>query len=387
MQSPKLICVVGARPNFIKIAPILTALQKADDNIQCILVHTGQHYDNNLADIFFKNLNIKEPDYELHVGSGTGSWQTAQIMLRFEKVVEQENPTAVLVVGDVNSTLACALVASKLDIPVVHVEAGLRSFDKTMPEEINRLLTDQLSTILFTTEMSAKANLLQEGINPNHIHFVGNVMIDTLLKHQHLVPNHQEVLKNLIGKPLNQYAMLTLHRPSNVDNLEVFSRVFEALIELSQSIPVVFPAHPRTQKQLKHLKLSAKAFENIYILQPLDYLSMLSLVQHAGLVLTDSGGLQEETTALGVPCLTLRYNTERPVTLTHGTNQIVGTEVKVILQKARDILQGDLSSHAKPIPLWDGHAAERLVQILVPWLYQPDNHTKMAMHEVALCQE
>lgn len=381
MESPKLICVVGARPNFVKIAPILRALQQADQHIQPILVHTGQHYDQNLADIFFKDLNIKKPDYELHVGSGTQAWQTAQIMLRFEKVIDVEKPTAVLVVGDVNSTLACALVASKLLVPVIHVEAGLRSFDKTMPEEVNRLLTDQMATMLFTTEMSAKANLLQEGVNPAHIHFVGNVMIDTLNQFKDQAASSQAILKDLIGKSFDRYAVLTLHRPSNVDCPDTFNRIFQALVELSQELPIVFPAHPRTIKQLERLKIKAETLKDIHIVEPLDYVRMLGLVKKATMVLTDSGGLQEETTALGVPCLTLRYNTERPATLTHGTNQIVGTETKAIKQKAKGILTGEYVHANRIPPLWDGHAANRMIQILVPWLYQPEVQVKRVLEE------
>lgn len=384
MLSPKLLLVVGARPNFIKIAPIMKALDNADKHIEQILVHTGQHYDKLLADVFFRDLAIKKPDYELHVGSGTQTWQTAQIMLRFEKVIEVEKPSAVLVVGDVNSTLACALVASKLEVPVIHVEAGLRSFDRTMPEEINRLLTDQISSMLFTTEMSAKANLQQEGIHTNNVHFVGNVMIDTLFTFKDKTKPSQEVLSNIMGASPVDYGLLTLHRPSNVDDPKILKRIMQAIVKMSHQLPIIFPCHPRTKKHIQALDLNLDQALNLTLCAPLDYLSMLSLVKDATCVLTDSGGLQEETTALSVPCLTLRYNTERPATITHGTNQVIGTEEKCIEQKIRSLLNKEQVFPKRVPPLWDGQAAQRIVQILVPWLYQSDVKSPTQALEEAL---
>ncbi len=374
MVTPKLICVVGARPNFIKMAPIMRAIAEADQHVQQILVHTGQHYDKNLADTFFQTLSIKKPNYELHVGSGTQAWQTAQVMLRFEKVLELEKPAAVLVVGDVNSTVACALVCSKLSIPVIHVEAGLRSFDRVMPEEINRLITDQLSSMLFTTEASAKTNLMQEGIHAHNIHFVGNVMIDTLLRYKSKAPDSQATLSKTIGCSPVEYAILTLHRPSNVDDPNIFSRIMKAIMDISQDIPIIFPCHPRTKEKIKNARFDINSALNLHIIDPLDYMPMLSLLKDATLVLTDSGGLQEETTALGVPCLTLRYNTERPVTMTHGTNQVIGTETAAIKQKVKAILSHDHVFSSSMPPLWDGKAANRIAQILIPWLYQLEQY-------------
>ena len=311
----KILNVVGARPNFMKIAPLVEEMKKTPD-LQGILVHTGQHYDEGMSDVFFRDLGIPVPDVHLGVGSGTHAEQTARVMVEFEKVCIREKPHVVVVVGDVNSTMACTIVAAKLLIPVAHVEAGLRSFDRAMPEEVNRLVTDTLADILFTTSRDADENLKREGVSPQKIHFVGNVMIDTLLKHR------QKAAELKVVKP-EKYALVTLHRPSNVDDPQVLSTILQALEEISKSMPVIFPIHPRTAKRVEEFGLS---MQGIRTMPPQGYLEFLNLMSTATIVLTDSGGLQEETTTLGIPCLTLRHNTERPVTITHGTNIMVGPD-------------------------------------------------------------
>src|SRR5438477_2758267 len=351
-SSMKVLNVVGARPNFMKIAPIVDEMKKAKD-LNGVLVHTGQHYDEGMSDVFFRELGIPVPDVHLGVGSGSHAEQTARIMVEFEKVCLKEKPGLVLVVGDVNSTMACTIVASKLLIPVAHVEAGLRSFDRTMPEEINRLVTDALSDLLFTTSRDADENLKREGVDPKKIHFVGNVMIDTLLKHR------EKAAALKVEKP-KQYALVTLHRPSNVDDPSVLAPILEALERISKSIPVLFPIHPRTAKRVQDFGLS---LDGIRTMDPLGYLEFLNLESTATVVLTDSGGLQEETTILGVPCLTLRNNTERPVTIDHGTNIIVGTGKARILEAFRRIMNGDWKPSGPP-EYWDGHAAERIVRVI-----------------------
>jgi len=348
----KVLNVVGARPNFMKVAPIVEEMKKTTD-LTGILVHTGQHYDDGMSDVFFRELGIPAPDVHLGVGSGTHAEQTARIMMGFEKVCEREKPGMVLVVGDVNSTMACTIVAAKLLIPVAHVEAGLRSFDRTMPEEINRLVTDALAELLFTTSRDAGDNLRREGVDPRKIHFVGNVMIDTLLKHRTKAAELQ------VEKP-KQYALVTLHRPSNVDDPGVLGDILSALEEISKSIPVIFPIHPRTAKRVSEFGLS---MNGIRIMDPLGYLEFLNLMSTAAVVLTDSGGLQEETTILGVPCLTLRYNTERPVTITDGTNIMVGPDKGRILEAFRRVTNGDWRP-AGPPEYWDGHAAERIIRVI-----------------------
>jgi UDP-N-acetylglucosamine 2-epimerase (non-hydrolysing) len=348
----KVLNVVGARPNFMKIAPIVEEMRKEPD-LNGILVHTGQHYDEGMSDVFFRDLGIPVPDVHLGVGSGTHAEQTARIMVEFEKVCVRENPGLVLVVGDVNSTMACTIVAAKLLVPVAHVEAGLRSFDRTMPEEINRLVTDALASILFTTSRDANENLEREGVDPEKIFFVGNVMIDTLLQHR------EKAAALKIDKP-KDYALVTLHRPSNVDDPKVLSPILEALEEISKSIPVLFPIHPRTAKRVQDFGLS---MNGIRTMDPLGYLEFLNLESTATVVLTDSGGLQEETTILGVPCLTLRHNTERPVTITHGTNIMVGPDKTRILEAFRRIMNGDWKP-AGPPEYWDGHAAERIIRVI-----------------------
>lgn len=368
---PKILCVVGARPNFMKIAPIMAALRRT--MLDARLVHTGQHYDVAMNQRFFEQLGIPNPDMDLEVGSASHAVQTAEIMKRFEPVVDAEQPVAVLVVGDVNSTIACALVAAKKGVKVVHVEAGLRSFDRTMPEEINRVLTDQLSDLLFTTEREALDNLTREGIDPDRVCFVGNVMIDTL---RACLPRAVPPTQTLAAAPdpavflnnPNGYGILTLHRPSNVDDPAVLERLLRALSEISLDLPLVFPVHPRTRNMIDKAGFSAMLDSPRFCcLPPQGYLEMLGLMQGARLALTDSGGIQEETTALGVPCLTLRENTERPVTVTEGTNTIVGPDPERIRRAAHEVLtQG---GKAGRIPEhWDGRAAERIATVLANWL-------------------
>lgn len=341
----KILHVVGARPNFMKIAPIMKEMARYPDCFEQILVHTGQHYDNKMSQVFFDDLDIPQPDVYLNVGSGSHAEQTARIMLAFEPVLLKYQPDWILVVGDVNSTLACALVAAKLCIPVAHVEAGLRSFNRAMPEEVNRILTDQIADLLFTTEKSANENLAHEGIPGRKIHFVGNTMIDTLLQYK---------------KP--SYALLTLHRPSNVDVPGILGGILCALTEIQAVMPIIFPAHPRTMKRIQEFGFGDRlaAMPNLRVIEPLGYLEFLNLMVNARLVLTDSGGIQEETTALGVPCLTLREETERPITVAQGTNVVVGHDPQRIIASTMAIL--DNSKHTPK--LWDGHAAERIVSIL-----------------------
>jgi UDP-N-acetylglucosamine 2-epimerase (non-hydrolysing) len=353
----KVLNVVGARPNFMKIAPIVEEMRKAPD-LEGILVHTGQHYDEGMSDVFFRDLGIPVPDVHLGVGSGTHAEQTARIMVEFEKVCVRQKPNLVVVVGDVNSTMACSIVAAKLLIPVAHVEAGLRSFDRTMPEEINRLVTDALADLLFTTSRDADENLKLEGVDPKKIHFVGNVMIDTLLKHREKAEG-LDVVSRFELEP-GKYAAVTLHRPSNVDEPAVLRGILEALAEISKTMPVIFPIHPRTTKRIQEFGFDTSS---IRTMDPLGYLEFLNLTSNAGVVLTDSGGLQEETTILGVPCLTLRHNTERPVTIIHGTNIMVGPDKARILDAFRRVMSGEWKP-AGPPELWDGHAAERIVRVI-----------------------
>ena len=349
-----ILCVVGARPNFMKMAPIVRSLEAA--RVPSILVHTGQHYDAALSGNFFAELGLPPPEVDLEVGSASHAQQTAEIMRRFEPVLVERRPACVLVVGDVNSTLACALVAAKERVPVAHVEAGLRSYDRTMPEEINRVLTDQVSSLHFTTERSAAQNLLREGVAASGIHFVGNVMIDTLLHSlKHAVPP----APSLRGA---DYGVITLHRPSNVDNPETLDRLIGALAHIAQSLPLVFPVHPRAAARIEAAG-GRERLRGMSLLPPLGYFEMLGLMRGAKLVLTDSGGIQEETTALGVPCLTLRENTERPITVEEGTNVVVGTDPDRIHAAAAEILRGGGKRGRRP-ELWDGHAAERIAAVL-----------------------
>lgn len=355
-----MICmVVGARPNFMKMAPVIEEVGRR--GLSQLLVHTGQHYDTQMSDVFFRDLEMPQPDIYLGVGSGTHAEQTAKIMLAFEKVCEQKTPELVVVAGDVNSTLACALTAAKLHIPVAHVEAGLRSFDRTMPEETNRVLTDHISELLFTTEPSANENLQREGIDPRKIFFVGNTMIDTLRRH---------LDKALARRPWDvhhlqegQYGVITLHRPANVDDGPAIRVLTTALGRLSTFIPLIFPIHPRT---LAHGEALWRAIEspNLKLVEPLGYLDFLGLMARARVVITDSGGIQEETTALGVPCITVRPNTERPVTITHGTNRLVPPDVDALLAAALDHRKTGMNSLPE---LWDGQAAGRIADVLEQW--------------------
>jgi UDP-N-acetylglucosamine 2-epimerase (non-hydrolysing) len=359
----KVIHVVGARPNFMKVAPLTAEMAQYPEIFHQTLVHTGQHYDDNMSKVFFEDLDIPQPDIYLGVGSGSHAEQTARVMLAFEPVLLRGRPDVVLVVGDVNSTLACTLVAKKLGVAVAHVEAGLRSFDHSMPEEINRLLTDQMASLLFTTERSANENLKREGVSEEKIHFVGNVMIDTLLKHKDRAMA-LDVLEHFEVDAKN-YALLTLHRPANVDKPDVLAALFDGLAEIQRRIPILFPAHPRTIKQVRRYGLQDRlaAMSNLRVTGPLPYLEFLNLMANARMVMTDSGGIQEETTILDVPCLTLRENTERPVTVNEGTNIVVGADPQRIIEESALILRNGGKNGTIP-KLWDGQAARRIVDIL-----------------------
>ena len=353
--------IVGARPNFIKVAPVMNALKTRKHVVQT-LIHTGQHYDANMSDVFFEQLGIPAPDVNLAVGSGTHARQTAEIMTRFEPVVLEGKPDMVLVYGDVNSTVAAALVCAKLGVRVGHVEAGLRSFDRTMPEEINRLVTDQLADLLFTPSEDGDVNLQKEGIPAERIFRVGNVMIDSLVK---LLPAAQRQNRN--GLPqrdaeryAERYALVTLHRPANVDDGVILKSILQSLLEVSQDLSVIFPAHPRTRKRIADFGLHA---EQLQIVDPLSYMEFLGMQSRATVVITDSGGIQEETTYLGVPCLTLRENTERPVTVSLGTNVLVGRDPDKLRFEFSRVLAGNVKKGTIP-PLWDGHAGERIAALL-----------------------
>ena len=352
----KIVCVAGARPNFMKIAPVMAALEHAAPPFEVVLIHTGQHYDKEMSERHFTDLGIRAPDLCLDVGSGSHALQTAEVMKRFEPVLDRGPVALVLVVGDVNSTLACALVAAKKGIRVAHVEAGLRSFDRAMPEEVNRVLTDQISDFLFTTERGAAANLAREGIDPSRVHFVGNVMIDSL---------RRNLARAVVPSALpGSYAVLTLHRPSNVDEEGVLRRLLETMRTVGAQLPVRFLVHPRTRTAIDRFGLAyLLAAPQVVALPPLGYLEMLGLMRDARVVLTDSGGMQEETTALGVPCITLRDTTERPVTVEEGTNVVVGRDSERILAVVREVLAGGGKAGRVP-ELWDGHAAERIAAVL-----------------------
>lgn len=376
MHKPVL-CIVGARPNFMKIAPLLRAFTQHQPSIPFRLVHTGQHYDVRMSAQLFSDLEIPEPDLNLEVHSGSHAEQTAEVMKRIEPVMDEMQPSCVLVVGDVNSTLAAALVASKKHIPVVHVEAGLRSYDRQMPEEVNRVLTDAISDWLFTTEASALPNLEREGIAADKVVFAGNVMIDSVLHHlSRATPPEFTLRKNEIANAstlaTQPYALATLHRPSNVDEEAALREVVDILCDTAQHVPIIFPAHPRTQNKLAQFGLLEKVrAAAITLIPPVGYLEVLGLMQRAALVLTDSGGLQEETTALGVPCLTVRENTERPITIEQGTNTLVGRDRALIARTVNEILQQGGKRGRVP-ELWDGHAAERIAAHL--WQHLYGNH-------------
>ncbi len=372
MTAPVL-CVVGARPNFMKMAPILRALAAHRPPLPALLLHTGQHYDAAMSRQLFDDLDLPRPDINLEVGSGSHAVQTAEVMRRFEPVLDEKQPACVVVVGDVNSTLACALVAVKKGVPVVHVEAGLRSYDRSMPEEINRVLTDQVANRLYTTERSAADNLLREGIDASRICFVGNVMIDSLLACRDLARGAGDTLR---GHGLDPalllhgagYGVVTLHRPSNVDDGHTLSALIDVLGDVAAQLPLVFAMHPRTRANIERFGLLDRLDpQRVAILPPQGYLEMVGLMAGATVVLTDSGGLQEETTALGVPCLTIRENTERPITVEQGTNTVVGRDREAILHGVAEILAGRGKRGRVP-ELWDGHAAERIAADLSLWL-------------------
>jgi len=359
----RVICVCGARPNFMKIAPLMRAFDE-HGGFETLLVHTGQHYDEKMSELFFDELGIPRPDVNLEVGSGTHAFQTAEIMKRFEPVVLDFAPDYVLVVGDVNSTIACGIVAVKLGVKLIHVEAGLRSFDHTMPEEINRILTDRISDLLFVTEQSGIDNLKNEGINSDKVHFVGNVMIDTLMGNRRKAQD-SDILKRL-GLTAKGYAAVTLHRPSNVDDMEKLSEIVCAFEVIARDLKLVFPIHPRTRNNLKDTDLQRRmdAIDGLVLLDPVGYLDFLCLMSNAAMVITDSGGIQEETTILGVPCMTLRENTERPVTITEGTNRLVHVTTADILRSYGEIRDGDFAAGGKVPKLWDGKAAGRIVEVI-----------------------
>lgn len=359
----KVMCVCGARPNFMKIAPLMRAF-KEKGGFETFLVHTGQHYDENMSRLFFDELGIPRPDMNLEVGSGSHAEQTAEIMRRFEPIVLEHKPDYVLVVGDVNSTIACGLVAVKLGVKLIHVEAGLRSFDRTMPEEINRVLTDSISDLLFVTEQSGVDNLLKEGIDSGKVHFVGNVMIDTLMANRRRAERSDVIERLRLRK--KQYCVITLHRPSNVDDMEKFEQIISAFEQIEKDMKLVFPIHPRTRENIKVFSLEQRveAMGNLILLEPVGYLDFLWLMSNAALVITDSGGIQEETTILGVPCMTLRENTERPVTISEGTNRLVHLTTENILRHYREIRNSGAGRSSNVPKYWDGRAAERIADVI-----------------------
>lgn len=366
-MAAEILHVVGTRPNFMKVAPVIEALQKKNGFVQR-LIHTGQHYDINMSHVFFEELGLPLPDASLEVGSGSHAVQTAQIMIRFEQALLQQRPDLVLVYGDVNSTVAAALVCAKLGIPVGHVEAGLRSFDRTMPEELNRLITDQISDLLFTPSADGNENLRKEGVDGERVHLVGNVMIDTLVRSLPEALKRWPALQLSLGLHEKRYGLITLHRPSNVDDLATLSAMVAAVEEISETLPIVFPVHPRTRQRIGSLDVN-RTDARVSYTEPLGYLDFLALQYHAALVMTDSGGMQEETTYLNVPCLTIRENTERPVTLTMGTNDLVGTNMALLKERALRICSGQ-TKHGRVPPLWDGHASERIADVVKAYAEQ-----------------
>ncbi len=357
----KIISVVGARPNFIKIAPVHRAFQKYKDEIEHLICHTGQHFDEKMSKVFFDELQMTKPDFYLGIGGGSHAVQTARIMIEFEKILLEEKPDLVIVPGDVNSTLAASLVAAKLHIPVAHVEAGLRSFDRKMPEEVNRVLTDEISDFLFVTEKSGLENLKHEGVDDSKVFFTGNVMIDSLV---HFMPviDKSDILEKL-DLEAGKYVLATFHRPSNVDSKDELEKLVDALNRISEIRKIIFPVHPRTRNKLTEFGLSAKMSRDIVTLDPIGYIDFLSFTKNAELVVTDSGGIQEETTFLGVQCITVRDNTERPVTSEIGTNHMIGTDFQKVVEAAKRILSGKKKEGKIP-ELWDGKAAERIAEII-----------------------
>ncbi len=358
----KIINVVGARPNFMKIAPIQRVMD-ATEGIEPFLVHTGQHYDERMSKFFFDDLQLPQPDVYLNIGSASHAVQTARIMIEFEQVLLKEKPDAVLVVGDVNSTAACSIVASKMGIKIIHVEAGLRSNDRRMPEEINRILTDSISDLLFITEQSGLDNLKREGIPDEKVHLVGNVMIDSLIFFKEKAA--QSTMLDDLGLEKQSYALITLHRPSNVDDPDVFRRLISTFQKIEKELKLIFPIHPRSRKRISEFGLDEMiaSMPNLKLLDPLGYLDFMNLMHNARVLLTDSGGIQEETTYLGIPCITMRENTERPVTMEVGTNVLVGSDTDMIYEEFKKVINGRAKKGSIP-PMWDGHAAERIVDII-----------------------
>lgn len=365
MKKIRVLNIVGARPNFMKIAPLMKEMKK-DSRFSPSLVHTGQHYDTEMSHVFFEDLKLPKPDIYLGVGSGHHAKQTAKVMIELEKILLKTKPDLVIVVGDVNSTLAASLVVAKLHIPLAHIEAGLRSFDKTMPEEINRRVTDALSDYIFTTDQRANTNLLREGLPKSKIFFVGNVMIDTL-KLLYPIATKRNTFKALKVKK-KDYTLLTLHRPSNVDNKVILLKLLEAINTISQWMPIVFPIHPRTKARIKSFRLNRYLLNpNFKVIEPVGYIDFLNLMMNSKCVLTDSGGIQEETTVLKVPCLTLRENTERPITVFEGTNTLVGSDTDKVITLIRKIIRGTYKKGKIP-RFWDGNASRRIMRILAKHL-------------------
>ncbi len=358
----KIISVVGARPNFMKVSPIHRSFLKYKDKIKHIICHTGQHYDENMSRIFFKDLELPEPDYYLGIGGGTHAEQTGRIMIEFEKVLVREKPDMVIVVGDVNSTIACSLTAAKLQIKVAHVEAGLRSFDREMPEELNRLLTDQISDFLFVTEKSGMENLRNEGISKDKVFFVGNVMIDSLVYFLKKAAE-SNILKKLNLRASN-YVLVTLHRPGNVDAEKQLIKIVNMLNSIAQKRKIIFPVHPRTKQNLSNFRLSGKLDSNILLTEPIGYLDFLSLLRNSEIVITDSGGIQEETTFLGVQCVTVRKTTERPITAEIGTNHLAGEDFREAELTVNSIINGNMKEGKIP-ELWDGKTADKITEIII----------------------
>lgn len=363
-HQKKIFLVAGARPNFMKIAPIVRALQNHSDYFKYEIIHTGQHYDRDMSDVFFEELGIPEPNYHLECGGGSHAQQTGKIMVAFETICQKQKPDCVLVVGDVNSTLACSIVAKKLHIPVAHVEAGLRSYDRTMPEEINRLVTDSISDWFFCTEPVGVENLLKEGKPSNAIFHVGHVMVDNLFYQLDKISkvDVSSFYSVAFKAQHSRYGVVTLHRPSNVDDKDILTSIISALNSIAEKLPLIFPVHPRTRANLQKYGLTVSS--SITLTGPLSYMDFLNLWKDSVIIMTDSGGLQEESTSLGIPCLTLRDNTERPVTVEEGTNLLVGTDYENILREALNILNGQGKTGRRPV-LWDGFAAERIVKELV----------------------
>jgi UDP-N-acetylglucosamine 2-epimerase (non-hydrolysing) len=359
--------IVGARPNFMKMAPLYKEFRKFNDKFEVKLIHTGQHYDEKMSNFFFKELQMPVPDEYLEVGSGSHAVQTARIMERYEPICMKDNPDLVIVAGDVNSTMACALVAAKLHIKVAHLEAGLRSYDRRMPEEINRLVTDVLADYLLTPSKDADQNLLGEGIAQDKIVFVGNIMIDSLIEYRNLADKSNIMEEYNLEQ--NKFALITLHRPSNVDDELGLRTILNAFRIISSNLKLIFPVHPRTRKNIHNLGLDSmiESMKNLIILDPIGYYDFLKLQINACFILTDSGGIQEESTFLGVPCLTLRENTERPITILEGTNQLVELDTDMIVMKANEILQGNVKKGKIP-EYWDGHTASRIVQYFLSHL-------------------